>query len=327
MVATIGVVAKRGTERAFRERAEELERSSLSTWATLAAETKGRDRFEEPDPLRTAFADDLDRLQATAAFGALAGKSARMPARLGRTRLLETLDVVRVARTLGRALQLNPDLVEAVASGHALGSPPFGDAGGEALSTFTVTPFHPGEQALRVVESPVVGGRALNLTWEVRDGLLHHDPGGPPGATTEAQTVRLAVGIVRAVAPVRDLIVGGLLAAADVPISVRGALGTDPQRWTSALIHQAAEISIEGPEVRLDVDATAAVAALRAFTAERAARDEVRADHDRAVHVLRSILVFALEADGDAAGAVDTVVAATDAEALARYRRLFEPGA
>lgn len=320
-------MAKRFSQRAFRERAEEHERSSLSTWATLAAETKGRDRSEEPDPLRTAFADDLDRLQATAAFRALAGKSARLPARLRRTRLLETLDVARVACALGRALQLNPDLVEAIATGHALGSPPFGDAGGEALSTFTVTPFHPGEQASRVVERAVVGGRDLNLTWEVRDGLLHHDPSGPPGVTTEAQAVRLAVGIVRAVAPVRDLIVDGLLGAADVPTSVRGALGPAPQRWTSALVQRAAEVSTDGPEVGLDVETTTAVAALQAFTAERGAQDEERADHDRAVHVLRSILVFELEGDGDAAGAVDRVVAATDAEALARYRRLFEPDA
>ena len=210
---------------AVRERTEDLERASLSTWATLAAESKGRDTYEEPDALRTAFQSDRDRILHSAAFRRLKHKSHLL---LGeghrRTRATHALEVAQVARTLGRGLRLNEDLIEAIALGCDLGNTAFGDAGEEALSMFTSGPFRHEEQSLRVVERLENAGAGLNLTWEVRDGILNHRPDASPPATVEAQAVRVAVAITTATHDVRDACKSGVLAAQDIPDSVTATL-------------------------------------------------------------------------------------------------------
>lgn len=315
------------TYRTFRERTEELEHASLSTWATLARQTKGRDRFEEPDPLRTAFQDDIDRILTTRAFRALSGKSARLPATPGRTRLTEVLEVTRLARLIARALRLNEDLVEAIAAGAALGAPPFGAAGTEALATFSSSPYRMGDQALRIVEHLERGGAGLNLTWEARDGLLHCGQMDAPAATAEGQAVAVAVRLVRVASPLRDAVGEGLLNREEVTELGQRLLGDDPRGWTMSLVHDAAAGSVDRPEVALGERGQAVVRALEKLRSIRLDdRLRARADHDRAVHCLRSVLVFALEHNEQpAALVVDELAALTDAAALARYRSLFEP--
>lgn len=315
------------TYRVFRERVEELERASLSTWACVASESKGRDRHEEPDPLRTVFADDIDRIAAARAFRALAGKSARLPALPGRTRLTETLEVSRLARSLARALRLNEDLTEAVATGAALGQPPFGQAGPEALSTFINSPFDPGQQALRIVELLEAGGRGLNLTWEVRDGILHAAGSELPASTAEGQAVAAATRIARVTGPLRDAVDDGALDAAEVVTRGGGLLGFHPREWSVRLLREAASASTDKPQVALSDRASAVVDDLDALVGARLDdHPGVRADHDRAVHCLRSLLVYALEQTGRSQRRVlDELSGLTDAEALARYRSLFEP--
>src|SRR5205823_7218625 len=165
------------SNRTVRERTEEIERATLGERATLVAESKGRERPEEPDALRTDFQRDRDRIVHSKAFWRLKHKTQVFVAPEGdhyRVRLTHTLEVSQIARTAARALRLNEDLTEAIALGHDLGHTPFGHLGEEALSPFLGRPFRHSEQSLRIVEHLENEGHGLNLTWEVRDGILNH---------------------------------------------------------------------------------------------------------------------------------------------------------
>src|SRR5262245_32173179 len=152
-----------------RERTESIERDVLSAHAVLAAESKGRERDEPQDELRTVFQRDRDRIVHAKAFRRLKHKTQVFLAPEGdhyRVRLTHTLDVSQIARTAARALRLNEDLTEAIAMGHDLGHTPFGHLGEQALTPFLGRPFRHSEQSLRVVEHLENDGRGLNLTWE-----------------------------------------------------------------------------------------------------------------------------------------------------------------
>ncbi len=324
---------------AVRERTEELERASLSTWATLAAETKGRDRFEEPDALRTAFQRDRDRVVHSTAFRRLKDKTQVFirPGDHYRVRLTHTLEVAQIGRTIARGLRLNEDLVEAIAVGHDLGHTPFGHAGEEALSTFTDRPFRHNEQSLRVVERLARGGQGLNLTWEVRDGILNHPWSMPEPATPEGQVVRLADRIAYLNHDLDDAFRAGVLLPGDVPAKVRRELGeTTSQRITTMVTDIVAE-SLDRPDVRMSARVIDLHLVLRDFLFERVyLRPAANAERDRAIHCLRSLAVYYLEngerlppdlrGDGPLVSRVcDYVAGMTDGYALTDFRRLFLP--
>src|SRR5256886_8973640 len=176
-----------------RERQEQWEREGLAPWAARAADSRGRERPEPPDPIRTAFQRDRDRILHSKAFRRLKHKTQVFIAPEGdhyRVRLTHTLEVSQIARTAARALRLNEDLTEAIALGHDLGHTPFGHLGETALTPYLDRPFRHNEQSLRVVDFLEDEGRGLNLTWEVRDGILNHTWSMPQPATLEAQLVR-----------------------------------------------------------------------------------------------------------------------------------------
>src|SRR5690242_10981110 len=178
-----------------RERIEQHERTVLGDRAVLSATTKGRERPEPPDPLRTAFQVDRERILHSKAFRRLKHKTQVFLAPEGdhyRVRLTHTLEVAQIARTAARALRLNEDLTEAIALGHDLGHTPFGHLGEEALSPFLGKPFRHNEQSLRVVEHLENDGEGLNLAWEVRDGIVNHTWSMPMPATREGQVARFA---------------------------------------------------------------------------------------------------------------------------------------
>ncbi len=330
---------------AVRERTEELERASLSTWATLAAETKGRDRHEEPDRLRTAFQCDRDRILHADAFRRLACKSRMVVRGDGRDRtcLVHTLEVLQLAHTIGRGLRLNEDLVEAITLGHDLGHTPFGHAGEEALSAFTPAPFRHGEQGLRLVERLGDGGRGLNLTWEVRDGIVNHTWSGAPPATPEGQVVRLANRIAGLDHDLDDALAAGLVRAGDVPREVRATLGETRSQRLTAAAEDVVAASLDDPEVQPEVQfgprVAAAVTVLREFLVARVyLRPPARAERDRAVHCLRSIAVFYLEnpsslpepgpdlvGDPLVVRVCDFVAGLTDRDAVEEFARRFQP--
>src|SRR5712664_2973041 len=161
----------------IREDLEQREREILAPQGAKSADSRGRLRPEMEDDLRTAFQRDRDRIIHSKAFRRLKHKTQVFIAPLGdhyRTRLTHTVEVVQVARSIARALNLNEDLTEAIALGHDLGHTPYGHAGEEALAELLPGGFRHNEQSVRVVEILEKAGRGLNLTWEVRDGILTH---------------------------------------------------------------------------------------------------------------------------------------------------------
>lgn len=179
---------------AIRERTELLEEQILSPFATLAKQTKGRQRPEQECDIRTAFQRDRDRIIHSKSFRRLKHKTQVFLSPEGdhyRTRLTHTLEVAQIARTVARALRMNEDLTEAIAVGHDLGHTPFGHAGERALREVSPLNFNHNEQSVRVVERLEKNNQGLNLTFEVRDGILCHT--GPKLADTpEGRIVRFA---------------------------------------------------------------------------------------------------------------------------------------
>ncbi len=160
----------------IRQIAEEKE-ESLSPYAIKSKQSQGRLRYEEPCPVRTAFQRDRDRIIHSKAFRRLKHKTQVFIAPQGDhyvTRLTHTLEVSQVARTIARALNLNEDLAEAISLGHDLGHTPFGHVGEEVLNELYPRGFKHNEQSLRVVDLLENDGQGLNLTWEVRDGIVNH---------------------------------------------------------------------------------------------------------------------------------------------------------
>lgn len=314
----------------FRDRTEELERASLSTWATLSAETKGRDRHEDADPLRTVFQVDVDRILASSAFRTLAGKRAWLPVTVGPTRMQQAILVARLAGLVARALRLNEDLVAAIAYGHVLGSTPFATAGEEALSVFLEEPYDLAEQSVRIVERGERDRAGLNLSWETRDGMLHHNWDGQPPASLEGQSVRAMARVVAVAWPVSEALRRGRLRADDVPSAVRGRLSSSDGLAGTA--YEVARASVDAPQIVLGSQVEDLVAALVETAAALHEREDAVADHHRAVHCLRSLVVYEAErrepADGTAAlvEALQGVASATEGEILTRFRAAFEPG-
>lgn len=320
---------------AVRERTEELERASLSSWATLAVETKGRDTYEDPDPLRTAFQCDRDRIMHSSAFRRLKHKT-HLSLGGGHRRMRSThaLEVGQIARTIGRGLRLNEDLIEAIALGHDLGSTAFGDAGEQALSTFTPVPFRHEVQSLRVVEQLENAGAGLNLTWEVRDGIVNHRADGPTAGTLEGQTVRVAAAIAAVTYDLRDACRYGLLHEQTLPDDITAVLGTNHELRLSTMIQDVVTQSADQPELRLSPRIEEAHHRLQALLQSALeASTDIDAERSRAVHCLSSIAVFFLQnpqmtpdtAQDAVTRMCDEVSSYSDSQALAKFAELFLP--
>lgn len=172
---------------------EQWERENLSPYASLSSETLGRDREEEPCDIRPAYQRDRDRILHSKSFRRLKHKTQVFLAPEGdhyRTRLTHTLEVAQIARTIARALKMNESLTEAIALGHDLGHTPFGHAGEYILNEICPEGFSHYKQSVRVVEVVEKKGRGLNLTKEVRDGILNHRTAGNP-STLEGKIVQI----------------------------------------------------------------------------------------------------------------------------------------
>ncbi len=176
----------------IREELENDEFRSLSEYASFSRNSRGRDREESPCDIRTCYQRDRDRIIHSKAFRRLKHKTQVFLAPAGdhyRTRLTHTLEVSQIARTIAKALRLNEELTEAIALGHDLGHTPFGHAGEAALNKVCEEGFSHFEQSIRVVELLEKKGQGLNLTWEVRDGIINHRTSGTP-STLEGKIVR-----------------------------------------------------------------------------------------------------------------------------------------
>lgn len=211
-----------------REELERREEKDLSPYACLARHSKGRERPAEPCPVRTCFQRDTDRIVHCKAFRRLKHKTQVFLRPEGdhyRTRMTHTLEVARVARTIARGLGLNEDLTEAAALGHDLGHTPFGHAGERELNAIMPDGFRHNEQSLRVVDRLENEGQGLNLTYEVRRGILCHS-GSELAETLEGRVVRISDKIAYLSADIDDALRGGVLYPLDIPADLVQILGT-----------------------------------------------------------------------------------------------------
>lgn len=236
----------------IRETFEEREFQTLSPHAAHSRNSRGRERYEPECDIRTVYQRDRDRILHSKAFRRLKDKTQVFLSPQGdhyRTRLTHTLEVSQTARTVARALKLNEDLVEAIALGHDLGHTPFGHAGEAALNAIHPGGFRHAEQSVRVVEVLEKEGKGLNLTWEVRDGILNHRTAGSP-STLEGQVVRLCDKISYIHHDMDDSIRAGLLSEDDIPITLRVVLGDTCRERLNTLIHDMVESSLGKDSIR-----------------------------------------------------------------------------
>jgi dGTPase len=324
-----------------RERTEEIERATLSDRASLSEATKGRERPEDPHPLRTEFQRDRDRIIHAKAFRRLKHKTQVFLAPEGdhyRVRLTHTLEVSQIARTAARALRLNEDLTEAVALGHDLGHTPFGHLGEEALTPFLGRPFRHQEQSLRVVDHLENEGQGLNLTWEVRDGIVNHTWSMPLPGTLEGQVVRFADRMAYVNHDVDDAVRAGVLDPSELPEEVLAVLGTSHGERINTLVTDLVETSEGAAEIGLSEDVFRALDAFRTFMFERVyLRDDAQAEQEKAIALVRALFAHYLDHPGEippeyhaAPGDLPTRIAdyiagMTDRYALRIYEQLFLP--
>lgn len=229
----------------IREEIENREREILSPYAALAAASKGRTVYEEECDIRTCFQRDRDRILHSKSFRRLKDKTQVFLSPQGdhyRTRLLHTLEVSQIARTISKALMLNEDLTEAIALGHDLGHTPFGHAGERALNAVCPYGFRHNEQSVRVVSVLEKNGEGLNLTAEVLDGILNHQTAGHPG-TLEGQVVRLSDKIAYIHHDMDDGIRAKILTEDMIPERLRTLLGSSTKERLDTMVHDIIESS------------------------------------------------------------------------------------
>ena len=326
----------------IRERLEQEEVQRLSPLAVCAKDTRGREKPIVPCPMRTDFQRDRDRIIHCKAFRRLKYKTQVFLAPEGdhyRTRLTHTLEVAQIARTLARCLRLNEDLAEAIALGHDLGHTPFGHIGERALDGLMPEGFRHNEQSKRCVEVLENDGNGLNLTWEVRDGILCHSGHQFP-ATLEGQCVRRADRIAYLNHDLDDALRAGVLQPFELPADCLKVLGQTHGERVNTMICDIVACSEGRPELTMSPLVQEAMDGLREFMFARVYRDEWRqAEEARCKHVVESLFGYYSEhpgempeefvligyKEGTARAVCDFVSCMTDRYAIRTYQQLFVP--
>ncbi|HUH15457.1 MAG TPA: HD domain-containing protein, partial [Gaiellaceae bacterium] len=302
---------------AFEARVRSAEESALSPLAVRSYETRGRLREEDECGVRTPFQRDRDRIVHSKPFRRLKGKTQVFIDPAGdhyRTRITHTLETTGIARVVARALRLNEDLTEAIGLGHDMGHPPFGHAGEEQLDGCLQerfgTRFRHNEQSLRIAER-------LNLTAEVRDGILTHTGEREP-ETLEGKIVRLVDRVAYINHDIDDAIRWGLLTPADLPRAELDLLGESGSARIDTLVHDLIESSEAAGDIVQSEEVGAAMLALRSFMFERVYLGEhARGEHERAHRTIRAIFEH-LAGRGDSEDGIRAFVSGmTDRFALA----------
>ncbi|HIT57085.1 MAG TPA: deoxyguanosinetriphosphate triphosphohydrolase [Candidatus Galloscillospira stercoripullorum] len=278
-----------------REQTQAREREQLSPYACLSEKSRGRAREEEQCPLRTCFQRDIDRIVHCKAFRRLMHKTQVFLQPEGdhyRTRMTHTLEVTRIARTIARGLRLNEDLTEAAALGHDLGHTPFGHAGERVLSAILPGGFAHNEQSVRVVDVLEKDGEGLNLSYEVRRGILCHT--GPDTAETlEGRIVRLADKIAYINHDIDDAIRGGIIYPMDIPVSISQVLGFTHSERINALVTDIIQSSHGTGDVVQSPSFRTAMNELREFMFEYVYRNPVaKGEEGKAQDMLRRLFDY-----------------------------------
>ena len=328
----------------IREQLELREIEYLSPYATLSKDSRGRERAEEECDIRPVFQRDRDRILHCKAFRRLKQKTQVFLLPKGdhySTRLPHTLEVSQNARTIAKALRLNEDLVEAIALGHDLGHTPFGHAGERALDEVCPLGFQHNEQSVRVVKRLEKQGEGLNLTWEVRDGILNHKSAGTPH-TLEGQIVRLSDKIAYINHDIDDAIRGGVLKEEDIPKTYREILGNSTRVRLDTMIHNVIINSMDQPEIRMSPEVEQATMALRAFMFENVYKNPVaKGEEEKAINMVTNLYEYywkhiqllpdqfleMLEEEGGTPERIvcDYIAGMTDTYAIKKFEEYFIP--
>ncbi len=272
----------------IREMLEEIEERTLHPRACLSSRSRGRIRSEPPDEIRPCFQRDRDRILHCKAFRRLKHKTQVFLAPAGdhyRTRLTHTLEVAQIARTIAKALRLNETLAEAIAMAHDLGHPPFGHAGEAVLDRMVPGGFSHYKQSLRVVDRLENDGLGLNLTHEVRNGIVKHSkgeghilPDDPRrrASTLEGQTVRVADIFAYSTADLDDAFRAGLLRPSDVPRRIQRLLGRSSSERIATLVKDVVRSTLEADldQIRMSGEVLEGLNDLRSFLFEKVYRNE-----------------------------------------------------
>jgi dGTPase len=294
----------------IRQLAEERE-ESLSPYAVKSKLSRGRLKYEPPCPVRTTFQHDRDRIIHCKAFRRLMHKTQVFIAPLGdhyRTRLTHTLEVSQIARTISRALNLNEDLTEAIALGHDLGHTPFGHVGEEILNELYQQGFRHNEQSLRVVDLLENNGYGLNLTWEVRDGILNHSKtrvdiwgeGWGKVNTLEGEVVKISDSVAYINHDIDDAVRAGMITEGDLPLSAIVKLGNSRSLRINTMVCNIIERSWavrdgsqENPTITMSPEILEATNSLREFLFERVYNiRSAQEESEKAREVVRSLYKY-----------------------------------
>ena len=325
----------------IRERIEQLELATLSEHASFSARSQGRDYPIAPCTVRTEFMRDRDRIIHSKSFRRLKYKTQVFLQPEGdhyRTRLTHTLEVSQIARTISRALRLNDDLTEAIALGHDLGHTPFGHVG-EAVLNEMLGHFEHNEQSLRVVELLENDGKGLNLTFEVRDGILKHKKGCKP-LTLEGMAVNYSDRIAYINHDIDDAIRADVLKSEMLPESCISVLGRTHGDRINNMILDIIENSMDKPVLRMSERFEKATDELRTFMFANVYTNPVaKSEEGKARHVIQSLFEYyldhpekmspefldVLESDGSERASADYIACMTDRFAVRRYEEIFVP--
>ncbi len=327
----------------IRESLEQWEKEYLSPYAALSRNSAGRMREEEPCDIRPVFQRDRDRILHSKAFRRLKDKTQVFLSPEGdhyRTRLTHTLEVSQNARTIAKALRLNEDLVEAIALGHDLGHTPFGHAGERALNRVCELGFEHNRQSVRTVDLLERDGMGLNLTAEVRDGILNHQTKGKPG-TLEGQIVRLSDKIAYMHHDCDDAIRGGLLTEDDIPKEITEVIGDTTGKRLDHFIHDIVTASYGKDTIAMSEPVAEAMKKLRRFMFEHVyVNPQAKSEEKKAEGLMETLYTYYLKNthlmprdfqrllyDGEPRERVvcDYVGAMTDRFAIAKYEEIYIP--
>ena len=328
----------------IRQELEEREDRMLSPFAARSAKSRGREHAEEECDIRTAYMRDRDRIVHCKAFRRLKDKTQVFLSPQGdhyRTRMMHTLEVSQTARTVARCLRLNEDLVEAIALGHDLGHTPFGHAGERALNEICPSGFKHNRQSLRIVSRLEKNGQGLNLTWEVRDGILNHGTRDMP-STLEGQIVRLCDKISYIHHDMDDGERAGLLREEDIPEHLRALLGNSTRERLNTFIHDIVQNSEGRESICMSDEIGGAMFELRDFMFKNLYTNEIaKSEESKArLMILQLYRYYAenierlpedyyrmISEDGEAPEIVvcDYIAGMTDSYAIHTFERIFVP--
>ena len=320
----------------------EREKETLSPYAFLTSETRGRDEAYVPCDIRTEFQRDRDRITHCQSFRRLMHKTQVFLAPAGdhyRTRLTHTLEVTQIARIIARALRLNEDLTEAAALGHDLGHTPFGHSGEDAMQELYSKDFTHYKQSLRVVEKLERNGKGLNLTWEVRDAIVNHT-GKCMASTLEGVIVKFADRIAYINHDIDDACRAGILSVEDIPKDLREVLGETHSRRINTMVSSVIRASTDAPTIAMEPEVWDATDRLRSFLYANVYTNSVaKGEESRAKQMLAFLFEYYVkhpeqmpelyrrgcEEEGVARCVCDFVSGMTDRYAIESFQKLFIP--